>query len=112
MLFSQLDGIGGTLNYVPKLARNVDSSEISFGARTTDQFRTHLDMSRRFGEERRWGIRVNALGNTGSQFTRDSAQNIAGLSAALDFRNDNLRASLVVEQVESRCRTSLVIHQN
>lgn len=44
--------VGGTINIVPKRASDVDLTRVTTDYATNSQFGTHLDVSRRFGENR------------------------------------------------------------
>ncbi|OYO29867.1 TonB-dependent siderophore receptor [Janthinobacterium sp. PC23-8] len=94
-------GVGGVVNAVPKrsLPRDLTRLTLDYGSDT--QLGAALDVSRRFGEERRFGVRVNGLhrqGRTPLDHQRSRAEVAA---VALDYRGSRLRASLdLIEQYQ------------
>jgi iron complex outermembrane receptor protein len=53
-------GIGGTINLLPKRAANADLTSLTVGAESGGQAYAALDLGRRFGEDKRTGLRINA----------------------------------------------------
>ncbi|MFS8978736.1 TonB-dependent siderophore receptor [Cupriavidus necator] len=94
-------GVGGVINVVPKRAgEDLTSFTASYASDT--QFGGHLDVARRFGEDREWGIRVNGSYYNGDT-TADNQSRKAPVGAiALDYRGKQLRASLDVLAQEER----------
>ncbi|EKE68917.1 TonB-dependent siderophore receptor [Gallaecimonas xiamenensis] len=73
---------GGIVNYVTKKARK-DSLSLAAGYRTDNIFNTQLDVSSRFGEADRFGLRANLGYEDGDTFT--DGGHIRRNSAALAF---------------------------
>ena len=94
-------GVGGVVNAIPKrsLARDLSRLTLDYGSDL--QLGAAFDLSRRFGEERRFGVRVNGLhrqGRTPLDHQRSRAEVAA---VALDYRGSRLRASLdLIEQYQ------------
>lgn len=94
-------GVGGVVNAIPKrsLPRDLTRLTLDYGSDT--QLGAAIDISRRFGEERRFGVRVNGLhrqGRTPLDHQRSRAEVAA---VALDYRGSRLRASLdLIEQYQ------------
>ncbi|OBV39676.1 TonB-dependent receptor [Janthinobacterium psychrotolerans] len=94
-------GVGGVVNAVPKrsLPRDLTRLTLDYGSDT--QLGAALDVSRRFGAERRFGVRVNGLhrqGRTPLDHQRSRAEVAA---VALDYRGSRLRASFdLIEQYQ------------
>lgn len=102
LLFSTFGGVGGSINYAPKIAGETDISELTVGVISDDQARLHTDFSRRFGEGRSWGLRVNLLGNHGSTYQRHSERELAAGSFALDYSGDRFRWLSILDVSDSK----------
>ncbi|WP_342730522.1 TonB-dependent siderophore receptor [Bradyrhizobium sp. B117] len=86
--------VGGTINIVPKRAGDVDLTRVTTDYATSSQFGTHLDVSRRFGENREFGIRVNGSYHNGDTPLDNQSREAHVGSAAFDYRGERFRASL------------------
>ncbi|MGY1489262.1 TonB-dependent siderophore receptor [Methylobacillus pratensis] len=86
--------LGGTINLVPKRAGEDPLTRLTMEYISEGQFGTRLDLSRRFGENNEWGIRVNGSFSDGDTALEDQSKQRQFLSAALDYRNDGFKASL------------------
>lgn len=86
--------VGGTINIVPKRASDIDLTRVTTDFSTNAQFGTHLDVSRRFGESREVGIRVNGSYHNGDTPVDNQSREAHVGSAAVDYRGERFRASL------------------
>lgn len=86
--------VGGTINIVPKRAGDVDLTRVTTSYATNTQLGTHLDVSRRFGENREFGIRVNGSYHNGDTPLDNQTREAHVGSAAFDYRGEKFRASL------------------
>ncbi|AMR77086.1 TonB-dependent receptor [Cupriavidus nantongensis] len=94
-------GVGGVINIVPKRAGE-DLTRFTASYASDTQFGGHLDVARRFGEDREWGIRANGSYYNGDT-TADNQSRKAPVGAlALDYRGKQLRASLDVLAQQER----------
>lgn len=87
-------GIGGTINLVPKRAGDAPMTRATLGYETESQFNVHLDVGRRFGEDKAFGVRVNGSYGDGDTALRGQDKKRHMVSAALDYRGPELNASL------------------
>lgn len=105
-------GVGGVINIVPKRALPEDLSRVSLDYGSGSQLGQHLDLSRRFGANREWGIRFNGAHREGDTplDNQKSRTDIGALS--LDYQGERLRASFdflsQVENVDAPTRPYLV----
>jgi iron complex outermembrane receptor protein len=105
-------GVGGVVNIVPKRALAQDLTRFTTTYASDGQVGGHLDMSRRFGEGREFGIRFNGSHRQGTTAldNQRSRTDIGALS--LDYQGDRLRASLDFitqhEQVDAPTRPFLL----
>lgn len=86
--------VGGTINIVPKRAGDVDLTRVTTDYKTSTQLGTHVDVSRRFGENREFGIRVNGSYHNGDTPLDNQTREAHVGSAAFDYRGEKFRASL------------------
>jgi len=85
---------GGSINISPKRAGAEDLTEVSLDYGSVAQAGTSIDISRRFGSDRAFGVRFNG-GYRAGDTALDNQHRQAGSGAlALDYRGDRLRASL------------------
>lgn len=89
-------GIGGVVNLVPKRAGNDPLTRVTLGYETQSQLLTHMDVGRRFGADKAVGVRVNASYGDGETALQGQDKKRHMLSAALDYRDSALTASLDV----------------
>lgn len=86
--------VGGTINIVPKRAGDVDLTRVTTDYASNTQLGTHLDVSRRFGANREFGIRVNGSYHNGDTQQDNQSREAHVGSAAFDYRGEKFRASL------------------
>ncbi|AQV97005.1 energy transducer TonB [Cupriavidus necator] len=94
-------GVGGVVNVVPKRALATDLTRFTLDYASDAQVGGAVDLSRRFGEKREWGVRFNGLHRQGPTplGNQKSRAEVAALS--LDYQGERLRASLdVIEQYQ------------
>ena len=94
-------GVGGVVNAVPKrsLPRELTRLTVDYGS--SAQLGAAIDVSRRFGEERRFGIRFNGLHRQGKTPLDHQRSRAEVAAVALDYQGQRLRASLdVIEQYQ------------
>lgn len=87
-------GVGGVINLVPKRAADTPLTRVSVGFQSDSQLGTSLDVGRRYGEDNEWGVRVNAALSDGDTTLSGQSKKRDFLSAALDYRGQQLKASL------------------
>ncbi|AGH86423.1 TonB-dependent receptor [Ralstonia pseudosolanacearum] len=95
-------GVGGVVNIVPKRALPQDLARFTATYASDLQLGGHIDLSRRFGQGRAFGIRFNGVARQGKTPLdhQRSRTDIGALS--LDYQGDRLRASLdVITQHEA-----------
>jgi iron complex outermembrane recepter protein len=87
-------GVGGVINIVPKRALAEDLNRVTFDYGNGAQFGQSIDFSRRFGEDKAWGMRVNALHRDGDTplDNQKSTTNLGSIS--IDYKGERLRSSL------------------
>lgn len=89
-------GIGGVINLVPKRAGLDPLTRVTLGYESDSQLGTHVDVGRRFGPDKAFGVRVNAAYSDGETDLDGQKRTPQMLSAALDYQGESLTASLDV----------------
>ncbi|WP_187395190.1 TonB-dependent receptor [Pigmentiphaga aceris] len=82
---------GGSINYVLKRAEDTPLTRLTTSYASGGQLGAHADLGRRFGENKEFGVRLNAVhrdGDLGVDHTNNK-ESMAAL--ALDYRGDKLR---------------------
>jgi len=88
--------VGGVINYVPKRPLDYDYNSITARWVQPESFGAHFDVSRRYGDKREFGIRVNGNYTDGEVWPSTRVQHPAG-SVSLDWKpTDRLRMYLDV----------------
>jgi iron complex outermembrane receptor protein len=85
---------GGAVNLVTKKANDKPLTALTTGFLSDGQSATHLDVGRRYGLNKEWGIRVNGVYRDGDT-AFDNQQEMLGLAtAAIDYHGKRVRTSL------------------
>lgn len=87
------DGIGGSVNLLPKRAGNEPLSQVTVGTASGSQLYTAVDLSRRFGPDQSLGVRVNAAHRDGGTGVDNEDVKLDVASVGLDWRSRNARLS-------------------
>lgn len=86
--------IGGAINIVPKRAAPEDVTEIGVDYGSVAQLGTSVDISRRFGSDRAFGLRFNGGYRAGDTGLDNQRRNAGSGALSLDYRGTRLKASL------------------
>jgi iron complex outermembrane receptor protein len=86
-------GIGGAINVLPKRAPNEPLTRLTVGAENNGFGTVAADVARRFGEDDRFGVRINAAKRGGETSVDDQDRNLDMFALGLDYQGDRLRLS-------------------
>ena len=86
-------GIGGAINLMPKRAGNAPLTELTVGVESGGHAYAAIDVARRFGENKEWGVRVNAAKRQGETAIEREDHDVGMFSVGLDYRGRNYRLS-------------------
>ena len=106
------DGIGGSLNLLPKRAPNQPLTQGTLGVSSGGQSQLALDVARRFGPDRSTGLRVNLARRQGDTAVDREGVALDLASLGLDWRGSGLRLSADVGYQNhrlSRTRTNVTL---
>jgi len=87
-------GLGGVINIQPKRATDEPLTRGTLDYTSRGQAGGGVDIGRRWGEDKQWGIRVNAAYRDGETEVPDSDMRSMVGTVGLDYRGTRLRASL------------------
>ncbi|WP_424630658.1 TonB-dependent siderophore receptor [Bradyrhizobium sp. SYSU BS000235] len=88
-----LGGVGGTINLVPKRAPNDPLTSLALGYISNSQFGTALDVARRFGDNKEWGVRANGAYTNGDTPVQNQTSELGQASLAVDYAGERFRFS-------------------
>lgn len=91
---SAASGVGGMINLEPKHADDAPLTRIGVDYTSKNQIGGSLDAGRRFGENDRWGARVNLLNREGDSAIDNEKRRTTLAAVGLDYREGGLRSSL------------------
>ncbi|WP_238180257.1 TonB-dependent receptor [Methylobacterium haplocladii] len=86
--------IGGTINLIPKRALDEPLNRVTVGYSSNATIYSAVDVSRRFGEGKEWGIRFNGAINKGQTPIDNQSIDFGVAALALDYRGERFRASV------------------
>lgn len=86
-------GIGGAINILPKRAPIDPLTRLTVGAETNGFGTASADIARRFGEEDRFGVRLNMAKRDGETSVKDQDRTLDMFALGLDYQGDRLRLS-------------------
>lgn len=86
-------GIGGSVNLIPKSADR-DVTRATIGYTSASHFAGAVDMSRRYGANDEWGVRINGSARSGDVAINDEFHSSYVLGATFDYNSGPFRAML------------------
>ena len=87
-------GVGGVVNIVPKRPLWADLTRVTADFGSDSQAGGHVDISRRFGSDRRFGIRFNGLHRQGDTALDHQSSRAEVGALSMDYRGEKGRATL------------------
>jgi len=97
-------GIGGSINLLPKRAANKPLTQVTAGVETGSQGYLATDVSRRFGEENRLGVRVNAVRRDGDTAVDRESRELSVYAVGVDYRGRGYRLSADIGHQDHQLR--------
>lgn len=86
--------VAGIVNLIPKRAPDLPLNRLTTSYTSNGNVGTHLDFARRYGEHNEWGVRYNGAIRNGSLPIDRTSEYFGMSSLGLDYRGQNLRATL------------------
>ena len=87
-------GVGGTITLIPKRATEDPITRVNIGVVGRSEVGTSVDVSRRYGANKEWGIRFNGAYRAGNSAVDRSSVKFGTASLGLDYRGERVRLSL------------------
>lgn len=100
--YTQYGSLGGSINVVPKRATDDPITRITGSYFSDTQLGTQVDVGRRFGANKEWGVRINGIFQDGDTSVDGQSARLGAGTLALDYRGDNLRASLDAGYIDQK----------
>jgi len=88
------DAAGGAINMVPKRAGDTPLTRLTATYMSKGVLGGHLDVGRRFGEDKQWGLRFNGIYHHGNTATDGQSIELGAATVGVDYRGSRLRGSL------------------
>lgn len=85
--------VGGNVNLVPKRAPDEPLNNVTLTYMSDAQFGTHVDLARRFGQDKEFGLRFNGVYRGGEGAVNDQEKGTRLLALGADWRGDRARLS-------------------
>jgi len=85
--------IGGNVNLVPKRAGAEPLTQATASYASNAQFGGHVDVARRFGPDKEFGVRANGVFRAGDTAVQWNTNQLGLASLGLDYRGDRVRVS-------------------
>lgn len=86
-------GIGGAINVVSKHAEDTPTRSVTLDYASDTRVGGHIDLGQRFGEDNRFGVRVNLAKREGETGVDSESSHFTLAAFGLDFRGERLRLS-------------------
>lgn len=99
-----IGGVGGTLNYVSKKPLEQALSRVTLGVFENAQVGAHADLSRRFGTDGAFGLRVNLAQRNGETAINDVDEKSQVAHLAFNWRNEVANLDLQYGHLRERVR--------
>ncbi len=93
MASSGAGGLGGSYNLVTKKAGDEPITELTTRYSSYSQFGAHLDVGRRFGAGKEFGMRFNGAFRDGDTAVDPTTAEVGSAALNMDFRSDRVRIS-------------------
>jgi len=102
--------VGGAINLVPKRADAEPLNRVTLSYIDDGQFGTQFDIGRRFGDNKEWGVRLNALKRSGDTPVDHSSESLEAFSLGVDYQGERVRleADLNYQDRLTRARSGLL----
>lgn len=87
-------GVGGVINLSPKQARQDPLTRLNLDYTSKSQLGAHIDISRRFGSQQQFGLRLNGVTRDGNTDVDHQSKKRQLLAINLDYQGERVRANL------------------
>ncbi len=88
--------VGGTVNLITKHATDLDITRITGTYVSQSQFGANVDVGRRYGEHKEWGVRLNSTYSNGNTPWNRQTDEFGNVVLGVDYRGERVRGSFDV----------------
>jgi len=88
--------VGGSVNLITKHAPDIDITQLTSTYVSKSQFGGQMDVSRRYGEHKEWGVRLNSTYSNGNTPWNRQTDEFGNAVLGLDYRGENARVAVDV----------------
>ncbi|EAQ35214.1 possible ferric siderophore receptor protein [Nitrobacter sp. Nb-311A] len=88
--------VGGTINLISKHATDLDITRITGTYVSQSQFGANVDLGRRYGEHKEWGVRLNSTYSNGNTPWNRQTDEFGNVVLGVDYRGERVRAAFDV----------------
>ena len=89
--------VGGAINLVPKRSTDTPLTRLTADYDYQSRLSAHADLSRRFGSEKQFGARLNAIYRNGEGATEGNKETFGEVALALEYRGDRLKLETILD---------------
>ena len=86
--------VGGSVNLVTKHAPDVDITQLTTTYASKSQFGETIDVSRRYGENKEWGVRLNSTYSNGNTPWNRQTDEFGNAVIGIDYRGERARLAV------------------
>jgi iron complex outermembrane receptor protein len=101
--------VGGAINLVPKRAGEEPLTRLTTTLSSSSNVQVHADVARRLGEEKRLGVRVNALASGGETWLDEQTKSRRIGHVALDYQGDDGQIEFDAYSLSNRVSKGVVM---
>jgi iron complex outermembrane receptor protein len=88
--------VGGSINLITKHAPDIDITQLTATYASKSQFGENIDVSRRYGEHKEWGVRLNSTYSNGDTPWDRQTDEFGNAVLGVDYRGENARLAFDV----------------
>lgn len=88
--------VGGAINLISKHATDADITRITGTYVSQSQFGANVDLGRRYGEHKEWGVRLNSTYSNGNTPWNRQTDEFGNVVLGVDYRGERVRAAFDV----------------
>ena len=96
--------VGGAINLAPKRPVETSLRKLTTDYDYQSRFGIHADLSRRFGSEKQFGARLNAIYRSGESPTEDNEEKFGEAALALEYRADRFKLETILSYFDRELR--------
>lgn len=106
-LATSSESAGGLVNLVSKKAKVNPNTNVTLGFSGKSTFTKQIDIGRRFGENQKWGIRINAMSSNGQTAISDERRKSNNIFVNIDHVDKHSKTNVLFGYVDDSVRNSL-----